>query len=557
MDRVFALVWLRWRIWRHGLRTVAGVSNMAARVVMTVLGGLGALGMTAGCGLLIWMIASTDETEPLGVALAIVLYLMLFFMVVVPLFFGGFRTARDVAPLAALPISCGALYRLSLAASAVSVSHVFWYPALAVVGLTLMIVADVDPLFGGCLLLALVVVYVVWSHTLLHLLGLLLGRRRVREVVTVAAMVVLVVVSVIPAAIQGMYGEDAVEEFFEVESVPAAVTAVARYLPPSLAADGLLGLVDGSRASALPALSWLGVWTIVGLALGWRLFRRQMLEPDTAGDAGGSAAVGGLTARISVGFDALLDRSIDPPLAAVAAKDLRYLFRSTLGRLALVFAPIIAVIAGLAFADPDAAPVFGIDVSELTFIGMFLYVSILTSNFVINSFAWDGNGVSSYFLSPITPSAVIVGKNLAVWLFSGLLVLESTVAWAVTRGLPGPSALLSGFLVFASTVLGLMIVGNHTSVMFPVRRLISSANNSPSQTAILIMLVVVVVNAVMTGILVLFADLVAGSWLRPVVLALYVGAIAAAYVSFLRPAAALLQKRRENLAAALEGGEHG
>jgi hypothetical protein len=262
-------------------------------------------------------------------------------------------------------------------------------------------------------------------------------------------MVVLVVVSVIPAAIQGVYGEDAIKEFFEVESVPVAMAAVARYLPPSLAA------------------------------------------------------------------------------------------------------------AGLAFADPDGAPVFGIDVSELTFIGMFLYVSMLTSNFVINAFAWDGNGVFSYFLSPITPSAVIIGKNLAVWLFSGILLLECTVAWAVTRGLPGPSALLSGFLVFASTVLGLMIVGNHTSVMFPVRRLISSVNNSPSNAAMLIMLVVVVGNAVMTGVLVLFADLVAGPWLRPIVLAVYVGAVGAAYVSFLRPAAALLSARRENLAAALEGGEQG
>jgi hypothetical protein len=196
-------------------------------------------------------------------------------------------------------------------------------------------------------------------------------------------------------------------------------------------------------------------------------------------------------------------------------------------------------------------------VSDLTFIGMFLYVSILTSNFVINAFAWDGNGVSSYFLSPITPLSVIVGKNLAVWLFSVMLVFESTVAWAVTKGLPGPSAVLSGLLAFASTVFSLMIVGNYTSVMFPVRRLISSANNSPSQTAILIMLAVFVVNAAMTGVLVVFADLVAGTWLRPVLLALYVGAVGAAYVSFLRPAAALLSARRENLAAALQGGEQG
>jgi hypothetical protein len=304
-------------------------------------------------------------------------------------------------------------------------------------------------------------------------------------------------------------------------------------------------------------VSWLVVWAGVGVFAGWRLFRRQLLEP-AASAGGGAVAAGADPAAGAVGgIDPVLDRLLSPKMAAVIAKDLRYLLRSTLGKLALVFAPVIAVIGGLAFAKPAGAPVFGIDVSELTFLGIFLYASVLVSNFVINSFAWDGNGVASYFLAPVGERTVLAGKNLAVWVFSVVLAVECFAAWSVTQGVPNPATALSGLLIFAATILCLMIVGNFTSVAFPVRRLISSANNSPSQTAVLIMLAVVVVNGLLTGAMIVVADLTAGAWLRPVVLLVYVAGLAAAYAAFLQPAAVLLRTRREKLAKALEGGEQG
>jgi len=551
MDRVRTLIWLRWRIWRHGLRTTAGATDVLARVVMNALGLVGSLAITAGAGMMVWLVAHDGDSESLETVVASCLYVTLFFGVVVPLFVGGVRTALELRPLAPLPISAGALYRLSLAASSASANNLFWYPALAAVGAALIIATGADPVPSGLVLLAMLVVNVIWSHTLLHLIGLLLGRRRARELATIVALVVLVMVSVIPAAVEGMHGEDAVRDLFDVRSVPSAVIAAIGWLPPSLAADGLLGLAAGRAAPAVRALAWLGVWAVVGVAVGWRLFRRQLLDPE--GLPGGGAAAADRTPGTASGLDLMLDRALRPALAAIAGKNLRYLFRSTLGKLALVFAPIISVIAGFAFAKTDAAPVLGIDVSELTFIGMLLYASVLVSNFVINAFAWDGNGVSSYFLAPVEPLTVIVGKNVAVWIFSVLLVVETTVSWIVMRGVPGAATLISGVLAFVATVLGLMITGNFTSVAFPVRRQISAANNSPSQTAVLIMLAVVVVNAVLTGTLILLADLVAGPWLRPVLLAGYVAALGVSYLAFLRPAAVLLYARRESLIAALEG----
>lgn len=556
MDRVSALVWLRWRIWRHGLQTVAGASNAAAGIVMTIVGTVGAVGLATGCGLVIWMIASDGDAETLGVALVSAFYVMLLFGVVVPLVVGGSRTGRELAPLVVLPITSGSLYRLSLASSAVGAHHVFWYPSLAAVGLTLMVGAGIDPLLGGCLLLALLVVFVVWSHALLHLLGLVLRRRRTREVITVAAFVVLVVVSVIPAAVEELHGEKAVQDFFSVTTFPAAAAAMARLLPPSLAADGLKGLVEANPAPALWGLAWMFGWVIGGVGVGWPLFRRHLLEPNGPG-AGGGATAHQRRRMIAARIDELLDLVLPQRLAAVVAKNVRYLFRSTPGKLAMALAPIIAAFAGLAFAHPGGAPVLGIDVVDLAFIGMLLYSSMLVSNFVVNAFAWDGGGFASYLLAPVEPMTVIVGKNLAVGMFSGVLVAEAVAAWAVTRGLPGPTSLLSGLLVSASGVIGLMIAGNFTSVVFPVPRSIASAYSSPSQAAMLISFAVLLGNAALVGMLILLADLGAGAWLRPILLAAYLGALVVAYASLLRPAAALLLKRREHVAAALDGTYQG
>jgi hypothetical protein len=555
MDRALTLVWLRFRMWLHGLRSAAGVSNLAAAVLMTVLVAIGSIGLTLALSALLFLAGTADDPDALRVSLNIALYTVLFFAVLMPPFVGAGRSGFQLAPLAVFPISIGALYRVSLAASLVSAHHLFWYPALVGVFLVVLWFGFI-PFAGVVVLLVLAAVLVVWGNTTLQLAHVLTRRRSVKELLAVTAFLILIGASVIPALIESTEGEDAVERALDVANLPPGVISACQVLPPSLATDALVALHEGRSSVVVWKVVWLGLWLAVGLVVGSRLFSRTLLEPASTGKAVASAANrrrGATTERRGTTLENLVDRFLQPQLGAMISKELRYLARSSPGKLNLLVAPVVAIFAGLVFARDVADTFLGIDSQRLVFYGMLLYAGMLPSNFLTNAYAWEGRSVSSYFLIPVRPGTVIFGKNLAVWLFAGVLFLECLLSWTITVGVPDISVAITGGFGFASYLVGLTIVGNVVSVLFPVRRSISKVANSPSQVAMLSMFGVIAVNAVVIGILLMFATMIGGAKLQPLATALYLIALTALYAALLGPAAALLQERREQLMSALEG----
>jgi hypothetical protein len=557
MDRVLTLVWLRSRIWMHGLRSAAGVSNLAAAILMTILVAFGSIGLTLGLSGLIFLADTADDPAALRVALNIALYTLLFFAVFIPPFVGGGRSGYHLAPLAVFPISTGALYRVSLAASLISAHHLFWYPALLGVSAVAVWTGFV-PTLGVSILIVLAAVLVVWGNTTLQLAHVLVQRRSVKELLAVTAFLLLIGVSIFPAVTESVKGEGALERAFDVANLPPAVISASRLLPPSLATAALVALHEGHSSVVVWKTVWLGVWLITGLAIGYRLFSRHLLEPAPAQRSRATTAVRRpqppIQGRGTI-LEHLLDRSLQPQLSALVSKELRYLTRSSPGKLNLLIAPLVAVFAGLVFAREAESSFLGIDARHTVFYGMLLYAAMLPSNFLTNAYAWEGRGVNSYFLSPVKPRTVVIAKNLAVWLFAGVLLLECLLAWGITVGIPGISVTVTGVLVFASCLLGLTIAGNLVSVLVPVRRSMSKVANSPSQVAVIAMLGTIAVTAVVTGVLLMLATMIGGDSLQPLAIVLYLTALAAAYTALLGPAADLLWDRREQLMAALEGGE--
>jgi hypothetical protein len=548
LDRAGVLVWLRWRIWLHRLRTAAGVADLLAALLMTVLGVVGSLVIALALGFLSWVAAADGDRHAMGVMLHLDCWALFFFAVAMPLFVGGGRAGRDLAPLAVFPIRTDALYRLSLTASVASSHHFFWYPSLLVVTVVVVIAAALSPLPALAIMLTLAAVAVVWSDALLLLLSLVLRRRRVREVVVVIAFLLLIAVSVTPGVIESTRGKDELEALFEIESVPAAVGLALRLLPPSLAADGLTSLVSKSPWPVSWRLPTLAAWGVGGLFIGRRLFDRQLLEPASSGPAAGRRKAAAVSTRRSV-----IGRLLPPRLAAVVNKELRYLLRSTSGKLALAVAPMVAVFAGLMFAARAETGFYGIAPQRLVLFGVLLYVSLLVSNFLVNAYAWEGEGVACYFTSPVLPGTVVLGKNLGVWLFGGLLLLECLAVWCVTVGVPGLLDVVTGALCYASAVLILTLVGNQLSVLSPVRRSIASIKNSPSQIGIVLSLLSVAAGAAVMGTLLVVASVAGGPSLLPLAIGLFFAVLAAGYAALLRPSARLLHERREGLVAALEG----
>jgi hypothetical protein len=97
-------------------------------------------------------------------------------------------------------------------------------------------------------------------------------------------------------------------------------------------------------------------------------------------------------------------------------------------------------------------------------------------------------------------------------------------------------------------------VGNVISVLFPVRRDISSMTNSPSQIAVLIAFSSLAAVVSLVGLFMLPAFLFDRPLLQPLLLLVLLGVLVVLYAITLRFASGLLEKRRERLIESLRPG---
>jgi hypothetical protein len=377
-----------------------------------------------------------------------------------------------------------------------------------------------------------------------------LRKRTIRELAALIALVLVVAVSMLPAMYQARAEEQGQEWFGELvpTSVTSSISRIAAVFPPSIAAQGLEAIVfDGPGFSS--SLIWLIVWTLAGATIGFAIVRRNLLEGERATHSGSKRGVEtNIMPRWSI--DRLTMLPLD--VRAVAAKELLYLVRSTVGKFNIVITPILVIVMALLVARDVEHAILGLDRTSLVFVGLMIYASMLSVNFLFNAFAWEGAGVQSFFLCPVPPERVVLGKNLGTWLYSLAIGIESLVIFVLLSGLPPVSALIGGFLAFVAAVLSVTLVGNFLSPIMPVPRDISSITNSPSQTAVLATFGVLIANVLVIGAMMTLPAVMGVSWLGPLLLLVLIAVETAVYAAMLRPAGRLLDRRRESLIEALQ-----
>jgi len=322
-------------------------------------------------------------------------------------------------------------------------------------------------------------------------------------------------------------------------------------LPPSIAAEGLAALHRGQNAPT--HLLWLLLWDAAGLLLGYYIFDRHHLrEPGVrVREARSARAVTGPLGR-ALSFDGRLLAALPAEIRAVAAKDFHYLLRSVVGRFVLFITPLVAVVMVFMLGRAIDGPVFGIRPEPLLLFGMLLYAVLFSNNFLYNAFAWEGDGVKSYFLSPVSLQRVLIGKNVAVWLFNSVLFVLVLVPWSIVMGPPDPLTLLSGLFLYAAALLVFTSFGNIISVRFPVPRDMSTTRNQPAPIAILLSLLILVGTGLLLGPFVSIPVLLGLSALQPLLLAALAAAMVVVYRLTLTYAARLLAERRDHLIDSLK-----
>lgn len=544
MSRFGAILWVRRRLAIHEFSGLAGAVNLSAGIALLTVAALGALAVATGLGFVLHLAVASGDTDALSTAWLITLYTAAFFALGVPIVVGAGQTSFDPSVLLRYPISRSSLYHLSLASEAASKVHLAWYPTLAAAAVTAVVLPGRGVAGSMTLLTLFAITQVTWSHALLLVIRRVLRQRRLRELATVLGLAAVASIAFLPAAID-LTADDADRRIEELLTIPDWVETMSAALPPSICAQGLLACPDGRTAVFLYGMLGLGLWFAGGWFIGRMAFDR-LLQTDASPSSRSATGKSRPVALLAASLDRL-----SAPLGAIVFKELRYLFQSGVGKLSLLVMPGMTALTVVLSGRHPGFQVLGFDLDQLVFYGIMVYAAALTGYLQVNIFAWEGTGIAAYFTAPIHTRDVFLGKNLATWMFNILFVIEGVVIWGLVRSLPNSSVVIGGLLVFASTTVLMSLVGNFTSVAFPLDRSIVLVTSAASPLGTLVMIGCLLVGLTFVACATLGAAVVGSTGLQPVIAFGIFAVVVGAYRVSLHPASRVLDERREDVFRAL------
>ncbi|HYD43214.1 MAG TPA: hypothetical protein VEB43_20445 [Anaeromyxobacter sp.] len=388
----------------------------------------------------------------------------------------------------------------------------------------------------GSWVLLLAVVHVLFAAGTVCLVALLqellaraVSRRRVREL-GVAAVYIGVILLVVYVAAGGGRA---------VWSGLRALTTL-RWLaaPAALAVEATQALYTGAVAGALP---WIGGLAAAVPAIAWAAYRLAL--------SGALAGAEGARASGGAGGGWPLPGRLGPMLE----KELKYLLRHPLTAVLALVLPALAAAVGwkaLPLLPPDeiyrALPLFGFA----------LYTLLVTQAVWLNAFGWDRGGVRLWFLAPVAPADVLRAKNDASLALAFALFALTAVALFATGGLAQPWAICAALALHLGTGAWWTAAGNFVSILNP-----RPSAHSLQRGASLAPMTALAGMAIVSGGTTLFGlpVLLAMSFENPWLLVAIWTALAVAGVAVrraIRPLTArLLERRREQLLAAVAGDD--
>ena len=443
---------LRWHILRNGLRRK---NNRWDLIGMIWAGFFSAVLVLSLCFVFYeGTYASLEKNHPQWIAL---LFWGLFvWWQVFPIFAAGFGANFEFKKLLRFPLSMRAFYLLGLGyglADFAALSSIAWIISMLAGAMAAR--PSVVPA-----LLVVSVLFMLLNVTIARLVGSwvekILARRRTRELFFGLFILSMVSLNFLSPMVQ-RYGRSAKPRIFEI--IPYLW-----WTPGSLTGNAVAGAAHGDLRGFLPGLAGLLVWIVITSGFLWSRFRAQYFGEEL-GESGAPKAV---KRRALRGEDSSeLPRFISPQVAAVVAKEFRYLTRNGFAFITFLLPPIMVIFFSMQFAGKNSVlREHGLS-AEMFFPVLMAYLILILLSPAYNSFAFEGQGIQTYFMTPVRFRDVLLGKNL---LLAALVVLELSVSvgvmiWRV--GWPSPAMFVSTVAAVAFAVVGQLSIANWSSLMFP------------------------------------------------------------------------------------------
>jgi hypothetical protein len=501
MNQLFALIWLKWTLFRNAMRSRKAVLSQVASILGTLAALFFALVIAVMLGIVIYnrsvLGASVQIVQlPAGYPQAAEMRDMLrpeflIFMIVailylmwatVPLSLGGgsqFTPGR----LLLYPVSLRKLFAIDFLSELTSLGSIFAIPIILAVALGAGFGLDnlALALLAALFIIACGISLAKWLSTSM---SALMQKRRTRGETVLALIGVTV-------GLGGVF----LGEFTSYMMRHSNSFGNLRWTPPGAAAIALTeGLrPGGTRAFAL-SLVVLAGYTLILVFVTYLIARRAALGAGGMKRASSPVRTP-LDASVRAGWQLPF---LSPQISAIIEKELRYAMRNAQLRMMAVMPLVLIGVRMLRGSRPGGGSVqataatlssassFAAYTEGLLVAGGVLYVFLILSSLACNLFAYEAGGMRSFILAPIDRRTILLGKNLTItflaFVFCAVLLgVNQLVFHDLTAAALGVAAL--SFILFAACF---AVIGNWLSIRFPKRLQFGKRMNASGVTGFLL-----------------------------------------------------------------------
>ena len=531
-EQIRLIAGVRWRILKNSLRRKQNRWDLIGMIWVAVCGacvvvGVGVAFYTGGYefvlkGRLAW--------------LGLLYWVIFLWWQVFPMFVAGFGSNFEFATLLRFPLNLRAFYLLGLGygfSDFAAISSIFWI-------LSMMVGAARAQLGIAPVMLLVSMLFVLVNVTLERLIGSwlekLLAKRKSREVFLGIFIISMVSLNFLSPALQH-WGHGA-------RPVVMRYIPYLAWLPASLAGSAILAVANASARGLLLGLAGLFGWVVLLSGLLWRRFAAQYAGEEIR-DSPGPAVL-----RKRAKSDTVRDEMpgvLRPQVAAMVAKEFRYLTRNGFAFISLVIPPLMVMFFTMQFGPGSMMKEHAIK-PAMFFPGIMAYLMLILVTPAYNSFAYEGKGVQTYFMAPVQFRDVLLGKNLFLLGMVGFELVLALGLLIFRVGWPGTPMFLATVCGGIFAVTGQLAIANWSSLSFPKKMEIGKLKGQRnSGVAVWTAFGVQIVVGAICGVILLAGTWTGSPWLPALAFIALTVASVGGYVSSLEPLNRLAEAKKELL----------
>jgi ABC-2 type transport system permease protein len=452
LEQVKLVAGLRLQTMKNGLRQKSNRWDLIGMIWISIFSSL----MVIGLGVAFYVGTMTFLRTNRAGWMGVLFWGLFLWWQVFPIFEAGFGANFEFRTLLRFPMSQRAFYLLGLSygfGDFAAIAGSCWILAM------LLATATTRP---GLLpaMVGVGLIFILLNVTLERLLGSwiekILARRRTRELFLAIFVMAMVSLNFLNPVLQH-YGKNVVPRAMEL-------VRYAGWLPGSLAGQVIGGVAKSDFRGAMVGTAGLLCWLMALSGLLWQRFTTQYRGEELS-ESSAPAVARKKERTKETGGD--LPELLPGSIAGVMMKEFRYMTRNGFAFLSLILPPVMVVYFSIQFGGKGSMlKQHGLS-PEIFFPAIMAYLILILVSPAYNSFAYEGKGIQTYFMAPVSFREVLLGKNLFL---VSLVVFELTLAFGLLiwrMGLPSLPRFFAtiGAAVFA--VLGQLSIANWSSLSFP------------------------------------------------------------------------------------------